>query len=78
MPLPRVKMMESNNDLTAAQTFCIKDYQNEQNLRFGPGFKLQEETFLGSGENSEEEFDLESDDTGHDSEKFTDCETNND
>jgi hypothetical protein len=50
VPLPRVKMMQPGNMISNVQTFSIN--QCTQNFKFP---KFTEETFFGSGENSDEE-----------------------
>lgn len=52
VPLPRVKMLQPNDEIPEVQRFSISECT--PNFRFPP-FKVSEETFLGSGENSEEE-----------------------
>ena len=50
-------MFKINEENIDAPRFSIKDYQITSNIQFAPGFRISEETFLGSGENSEEEID---------------------
>lgn len=52
VPLPRVKMLQNNEETSDVQRFSISECT--PNFRFPP-FKVAEETYLGSGENSEEE-----------------------
>ncbi|XP_023248296.1 histone-lysine N-methyltransferase SETD1B-like [Copidosoma floridanum] len=52
VPLPRVKMWQSNDPMPYVQKFSISECT--PNFKFPP-FRAEEETFLGSGENSEEE-----------------------
>ncbi|XP_023317835.1 uncharacterized protein LOC106656462 [Trichogramma pretiosum] len=63
VPLPRVKMLNTNDEIGPLQRFSIT--QITPNFKLPASFIKTEETFVGSGENSDEEYvksDSEDDD----------------
>lgn len=59
VPLPRFKMLQPEDEIPDVQRFSLKECT--PSFKFPPNFKIEEETFLGSGENSEIEDESESD-----------------
>ena len=53
VPLPRVKMMQPEDEVVDAERYSITQCIPHNVF---PQFKIAEETFVGSGENSEDEF----------------------
>lgn len=68
VPLPRVKMLKPNDEIPDVQRFSITECTSM--FKF-PMIRLTEETFIGSGENSEEDLEStsENDDDDDDNDK---------